>query len=80
MIRTQIYLTEEESQALRHLTAETGKSQSELIRSAIDTYLQTKKVNPLHNLKKAAGLWANRKDLPDFASIRQEFDRFTESE
>lgn len=78
MIRTQLYLTEQEHQSLRHMIAETGKSQSELIRMAIDSFLKTKTVNPKHNLMQAAGIWSSRKNLPDFAAIRQEFDRYSE--
>ena len=36
MIRTQVYITEEEKEALNQLSAATGKPQSELIREAID--------------------------------------------
>ncbi len=80
MVRTQVYLTEHEHQSLRHLTGITGKSQSELIRKAIDLFLDMKSITPKQGLKMAAGMWADRKDLPDFSSIRQEFDRFTDDE
>ena len=39
MLRTQIYLTEEERAALRNMARETGKKQSELIRRAIDDFI-----------------------------------------
>ncbi len=39
MIRTQIYLTEQERDGLRALAAESGKKQSELIRAAIDSLI-----------------------------------------
>ncbi len=39
MIRTQVQLTEAQMQALKHLSAETGKSAAELIRNGIDQYL-----------------------------------------
>jgi hypothetical protein len=44
MTRTQIQLTEEESKALRQLSAATGKSIAELIRNGIDQYLAGKGV------------------------------------
>ncbi len=40
MLRTQIYLTEEERAALRNLARETGKKQSALIRRAIDAFIE----------------------------------------
>ena len=42
MIRAQIYLTSKERQKLYVLTNETGNSQSELIREAIDIFLEEK--------------------------------------
>jgi hypothetical protein len=39
MIRTQVQLTDAQMQALRRLSAETGKSAAELIRNGIDQYL-----------------------------------------
>ena len=29
----------------------------------------------LHRLRKARGIWKNRKDLPDIRTLRAEFDR-----
>jgi hypothetical protein len=76
MIRTQIYLTEQERDALRALAAESGKKQSELIREAIDSLignLGTKQRKAV--MRRVAGMWKDRKDLPDFRSIRSEWDR-----
>ncbi len=39
MIRTQVQLTNAQMQALKRLSAETGKSAAELIRNGIDQYL-----------------------------------------
>lgn len=44
MVWTQIYLTEEEQEALRVLAQSTGRSQSELIREAIDAMLERQKL------------------------------------
>ena len=41
MVRTQIYLTEEERTGLGALVEATGKKQAELIREAIDQLLDT---------------------------------------
>lgn len=78
MHRTQIYLTEIERQNLNQLTRRTGKSKSELIREAIDQFVESKrykKENKLEALRSVRGLWEKRTDLPDFIALRKEFDR-----
>ena len=77
MIRAQIYLTEIEKQILHKFANESGKSQSELIREAIDYYIEARQKqaqDKLSILRKAKGLWAHRDDLPDFSELRKEFD------
>lgn len=77
MIRTQVYLTESEKQKLTFLIEETGQSQSELIREAIDQFAEQKikqKKNTIKTLEMAKGLWKDRKDLPDFSKLRKEWD------
>lgn len=67
MVRTQIYLTEEERAGLNNMSEATGKKQSELIREAEsrrDAVLQ-----------EVAGLWQDRDDLPDFGAVRRSWDR-----
>ncbi len=39
MVRTQIYLTDEQKRQLERLAAASGRKQSEMIREAIDGYL-----------------------------------------
>lgn len=78
MIRSQIYLTEVELQTLHKLMSETGRSQSELIREAIDRFLENRlleKQNKLSILRAVKGIWADRDDLPNFSAIREEWDR-----
>lgn len=76
MIRTQIYLTEEERDALRALCAESGKKQSELIREAIDSLIAGSGKNRRQEvLDRVAGMWKDREDLPDFSELRSSLDR-----
>ncbi|HEY5791087.1 MAG TPA: CopG family transcriptional regulator [Gammaproteobacteria bacterium] len=76
MIRSQIYLTEEEREALARLAQETGRPQSELIREAIDAFLARQAPRERgRRLRQAFGLWQKRTDLPDFGALRQEWDR-----
>ena len=76
MLRTQIYLTEKERSSLITLAAASGKSQSELIREAVDRLIaqfgETRRREVIDN---AAGMWKHRKDIPDFREIRQLWDR-----
>jgi len=76
MIRTQLYLTEEERTRLSQLARRTGKKQSELVREAVDAYLDRQAVDERADaLRQVVGIWSNRTDLPDFAEIRREWDR-----
>jgi hypothetical protein len=76
MIRTQIYLTEEEHRNLHVLSRRKGASLSELIRGAIDQMLShSKSVDRLELMRQARGIWKQRNDLPDFDLLRTEFER-----
>jgi len=76
MVRTQIYLTEEERDGLSVLSETSGKKQSKLIREAVDGFIR--QFSPSRRdavLKNTAGLWRSRKDLPDFDGMRRNWDR-----
>ena len=76
MERTQVYLTQQQRFELKKLAARLGKRQSELIREAIDALVaEADQSNWKAGMMASSGLWANRDDLPDFASLRTELDR-----
>ncbi|MEW6078009.1 MAG: ribbon-helix-helix domain-containing protein [Thermodesulfobacteriota bacterium] len=76
MIRTQIYLTDRQRAELAAISKALGKKQSELIREAVDSLIHQASPDRRQSvLREAAGIWKDRKDLPDFKTIRKEWDR-----
>ncbi|MFC1451789.1 ribbon-helix-helix protein, CopG family [Verrucomicrobiota bacterium] len=76
MIRTQIYLTDDERKGLEAVAKSTGKKQSELIREAVDRLLDLANGERRQTvLSRAAGMWRTRGDLPDFGAARRSWDR-----
>jgi len=76
MVRTQIYLTEQQRDKLATIAKTVGKKQSVLIREAIDRLIdQASSGRRELVLREAAGIWKDRTDLPDFSVIRAEWDR-----
>lgn len=71
MIRTQVYLTEEEKKGLEAAARAQGLSQSDLIRKAVDALLsQSGDVDKGAVLDEIAGIWADRDDAPDVRDLR----------
>jgi hypothetical protein len=76
MVRTQIYLTKSQRDELKAIAKAAGKKQSELIREAIDRLIDEVSCGRREIvLQEAAGIWKDRKDLPDFRVTRAEWDR-----
>ena len=76
MVRTQIYLTEQQRAELAAIAKTLGKKQSEIIREAIDRLIdQEGRSRREAVLSAAAGMWKDREDLPDFRATRAEWDR-----
>lgn len=76
MVRTQIYMTERQRDELAAMAKTMGKKQSELIREAIDRLIaQSSDRQRAAVLQETAGIWRDRKDLPDFSAVRAGWDR-----
>lgn len=77
MVRTQVYLSEEQERGLKQLASSTGRKQSELIREALEGYLAEHKPQDWKEAFEAArGMWADRDDLDDLhADLRAGWDR-----
>ncbi|MDJ1182388.1 hypothetical protein [Roseofilum casamattae] len=76
MIETQIDLSEHNQQALREISHLTGRSQQELITSAIEELIEKYQYEKrLDLMRQARGIWQAREDLPDFDKLREEWNR-----
>jgi hypothetical protein len=76
MVRTQIYLTDRQRNELAAIGRTAGKKQSELIREAVDRLIdQSGHQRREKVLRDVAGIWKDRRDLPDFEATRAEWDR-----
>ncbi len=80
MVRTQIYLTEEQKRVLEKISARAGKTAAALIREAIDAYLRERGDDGnAEALEASFGLWTDRRLTGDSyaRSLRQEWDART---
>ncbi|MBN1654152.1 MAG: CopG family transcriptional regulator [Deltaproteobacteria bacterium] len=66
MFRTQVYLTEDERKRLRERAKRLGRSQSELLREAVDQYLDRDSDSETRKaFEDVIGMWKDRSDLDD---------------
>ena len=77
MVRTQVYLTEEQERGLKQLAASSGRKQSELIREAVEGYLAERRPKDWRKaLEAIRGMWADRDDLGDLhAEVGRDWER-----
>jgi predicted DNA-binding protein len=77
VVRTQVYLSEEQKRGLERLTATTGKRQSDMIREALDGYLAKHEPKDWREaLEAVRGMWADRDDLDELqADLRMDWER-----
>ena len=76
MVRTQIYLTEQQRAELAAIAHHRGQRQSETIREAVDRFIERSSHHRREAvLRRAASLWRDRADVPDLATLRRGRDR-----
>ncbi|MDM8520319.1 hypothetical protein QUF64_09755 [Anaerolineales bacterium HSG6] len=62
--------------ALEGIAKQTGKSEIELIREAVEQFVkQFDRTRKLALLRQARGMWEDRPDIPSVRELRTEFDR-----
>jgi hypothetical protein len=78
MATAQIELSPAQIAGLAELARETGKSQEDLLRDAVNSFLEEAGFDTIDwraALRAGEGLWEHRTDLPDFDQLRAELDR-----
>ena len=79
MATVHIHLTNQENESLLAIAQQTGKTQDELLREAINQLIsQFDQEDRRALLQQARGIWKDRTDLPSIEVLRREWDRFQE--
>ena len=67
-------LTDQQQAALQVIAEQTGQSEEELVREAVEQLIdQFDHAHRLALLRQARGMWQDRTDLPDFDAIRRDY-------
>ena len=76
MVRTQVYLTDQQIEGLKRLAATSGRKQSELIRDALDAYIAANRPTDWREAFRAVqGMWVDRDDLDELrGQLRDEVE------
>jgi predicted DNA-binding protein len=75
-MQKEITLTEQEHNALQEISLQTGKSENELVREALEQFIGQFQMEDRRVLmQQARGIWKDRQDLPAFRELRNEWDR-----
>ena len=76
VIRTQIYLTSRQRDQIAAIASSGNKRQSELIREAVDRFIEQYGRDQRQSvLRAAAGIWEDRADLPSLRVLRDTWNR-----
>jgi len=79
MVKTQIYITENEQRHLDEISSRSGLKKDDLIRNAIDDLIARSAAMPrLDKMRKCRGLWQER-GKSDFQKIRHEVEKRIEA-
>jgi len=68
MVRTQIYLDERQKSVLERLSAQRGASVSDLIRHAVDQFIEKTSIDFDKALEVSYGIWRDRSGMDDSSS------------
>lgn len=80
MRRTQVYLTEEQDRHLERLAAQMDKSQSEIIREAIDEYATRRAEDTRIALLRSGWKLFSEEDLQELETARAELENRVDDE
>ena len=76
MLETDVALTNHDRDVLEEISQRTGKTQSELIREAVEHFIAEFQIDDRRALmQKARGIWKDRQDLPALENLRREWNR-----
>lgn len=76
MVKKQVILDNDQASHLKAVATRLNKKEGELIREAVEKYLDELEIDKrLEDFMSAAGIWKDRKDLPDFKKVRKSLDR-----